>query len=244
MFACRKTPRPRERNLVVPVLSSLLNLPTFKPSNLPTLFSVSLFLASLTKNARNGVSALAASKECPHQYHSIAFTSSFVFMLLRTLVHHPKSQLFCFHTNTHSLRKTPGVGYPLIKLPPSSISQPCHPERSEGSAFSPIPHVLVSLHPCFVTSHSHESSFTSSTLSFPPVINHQSPVTKSCRIRTSAKRARNSRRIRTSKTQYLKPFRMNTYEKNGEGERVSVGPRVASRRIKLVSESASEVYKH
>jgi hypothetical protein len=38
-----------------------------------------------------------------------------------------------------------------------------------------------------------------------------------CRIRTSAKRAYNSRRIRTSKTQDLKPFRMNTYEKTGEG---------------------------
>ena len=37
------------------------------------------------------------------------------------------------------------------------------------------------------------------------------------RIRTSAKRARNSRRIRTSKTQHLKPFGMNTYRKTGEG---------------------------
>src|SRR5580704_15794384 len=38
------------------------------------------------------------------------------------------------------------------------------------------------------------------------------------RIRTSEKRARNSSRIRTSKTQDLKPFRMCTYRKRGRGE--------------------------
>jgi hypothetical protein len=48
MFACRKTPRPRKRNLVAPVLSSLINLPTFKPSNLQTPLCVSPFLATLT----------------------------------------------------------------------------------------------------------------------------------------------------------------------------------------------------
>jgi len=37
------------------------------------------------------------------------------------------------------------------------------------------------------------------------------------RIRTYGKRARNPLRIRTSKTQHLKPFRMNTYKKTGEG---------------------------
>src|SRR4029077_18415873 len=49
------------------------------------------------------------------------------------------------------------------------------------------------------------------------VTNHQSQFTKSFTIRTSAKRACNSRRIRTSKTLNLKLFRMNTYEKTGEG---------------------------
>jgi len=48
MFARRKTPRPRNRNLVVPILSSLLNLPNFKPANLPSLFCVSSFPATLT----------------------------------------------------------------------------------------------------------------------------------------------------------------------------------------------------
>jgi hypothetical protein len=46
---------------------------------------------------------------------------------------------------------------------------------------------------------------------------HHSLPTISFTIRTSEKRARNSRRIRTSKTQDLKPFRMNTYRKTREG---------------------------
>jgi hypothetical protein len=69
---------------------------------------------------------------------------------------------------------------------------------------------------------SHGSPLLASASSLPPVTSHQSQTTKSCRIRTSAKRACNSRRIRTSKTQYLKPCRMNTYEKTGRGERVSI----------------------
>src|SRR5271170_4236476 len=40
---------------------------------------------------------------------------------------------------------------------------------------------------------------------------------KPFRIRISKKYARNSRRIRTSKTQDLRFFRMNTYKKTGEG---------------------------
>jgi hypothetical protein len=35
---------------------------------------------------------------------------SFFFISLRTLLHLPKSQLFCSQTVPHSLRKTPGVG--------------------------------------------------------------------------------------------------------------------------------------
>ena len=47
---------------------------------------------------------------------------------------------------------------------------------------------------------------------------HSPLATKLLRIRTYEKRACNSRRIRTSKTQDLKPFRIRTYEKNrGEG---------------------------
>jgi hypothetical protein len=46
---------------------------------------------------------------------------------------------------------------------------------------------------------------------------HSPLATIPFRIRTSKKRARNSRRIRTSKTKDLKPFRIRTYEKRGWG---------------------------
>jgi len=54
--------------------------------------------------------------------------------------------------------------------------------------------------------------------SLPPFTSHQPKITKSCRIRTSEKRAPNLFRIRTSKTQDLKSFRIRTYKKRrGEG---------------------------
>jgi len=62
-----------------------------------------------------------------------------------------------------------------------------------------------------------ESPVTGSTLCLPRVTSHQSKITKSCRICTYEKRAPNPFRIRTSKTQHLKPFRMNTYEKTRGG---------------------------
>ena len=77
-------------------------------------------------------------------------------------------------------------------------------------------------------------------LSLPSVTNHQPPLTNLFRIRTYAKRARNSFGIRTYKTQHLKPFRMNTYKKRGGGAlsslkvlstlwpRVSAKPRVTT----------------
>jgi len=64
---------------------------------------------------------------------------------------------------------------------------------------------------------SHKSPVTASALFLPPVTGHQSQVTKSFTIRTYEKHARNSRRIRTSKTQDLKLFRINTYKKTGRG---------------------------
>jgi excinuclease ABC subunit C len=47
---------------------------------------------------------------------------------------------------------------------------------------------------------------------------HYPPATIPFRVRTSAKRARNSCRIRSFKTQDLKPFRICSYKKTGEGE--------------------------
>jgi len=54
-------------------------------------------------------------------------------------------------------------------------------------------------------------------LPVPPATSHQSQITKSFTIRTSAKHASNPFGIRTSKTQDLKPFRMNTSEKTPGG---------------------------
>jgi len=53
---------------------------------------------------------------------------------------------------------------------------------------------------------------------FPALATHHSSLaTIPFRIRTSGKLTRNSRRIRTSKTQDLKPFRIRTYRKTGVG---------------------------
>ena len=47
---------------------------------------------------------------------------------------------------------------------------------------------------------------------------YPAPVSIFFRIRTYVKHIPNPNRMNTSKTQGLKPFRMNTYEKTGEGE--------------------------
>ena len=85
-----------------------------------------------------------------------------------------------------------------ILLPP----QPAHPAESvPTSRFRSCPCSGGPLVPVFA--HAFHRRCSSSTIPF--------------RIRTSAKRACNSRRICTSKTHDLKPFRMCTYEKTGEG---------------------------
>jgi hypothetical protein len=67
----------------------------------------------------------------------------------------------------------------------------------------------------------HESPVGAPALFLPLVTSHQSQITKSCRIPTYENRARNCRRIRTSKTQDLKPFRIRTYKKRWGGALVS-----------------------
>jgi hypothetical protein len=131
--------------------------------------------------------------------------------------------------------------------PRSSHSNRRHPERSEGSAFlfSPIRVLTVFLaSPLFSYSyalfchHENDNLFVfrrfrtlsqkhpgwghllqTKIFSFGNLATHYSLLsTISFIIRTYEKRARNSRRIRTSKTQHLKPFRMNTYKKTGRGD--------------------------
>ena len=106
--------------------------------------------------------------------------------------------------NTATLSPLPATLTSRVKLNPF-VCHSCKKHPGWGAAIAVLP----------VTSH--KSPVTSSALFLPPAANHKSQVAKSFTIRTSAKRARNSRRIRTSKTQDLKSFRMNTYRKTGEG---------------------------
>jgi hypothetical protein len=213
MFACRKTSRPRKRNLVAPVLSSLLNLPAFKRSNLQTPLCVSPFPATLTDD--------------PQLTENPATLSPVPATLTSRVKHNP---FVC-----HSYKKHPGWGYtfqskiispfscsPVSNPNPSGIgtdeeTQGQHtigPAGSGGTANPGCPLPSFTAHGSRVT-------------------DHDSSVTKSCRIRTSAKPACNPCRIRTSKTQDLKPFRMNTYEKTGEGEKVSVPKSIAAHQARF-----------
>ena len=135
-------------------------------------------------------------------------------------------------------------------LPPPFHSNRCHPERSEGSAFlfSPIRALSVFLaSPLFSYSCAHFCHNENDNLFLfrrlhtrfskhpgggyplqPAIFSFRNLTTRysllstiSFTFRTYEKRARNSRRIRTSKTQDLKPFRMNTYKKTGRGAPVA-----------------------
>jgi len=107
----------------------------------------------------------------------------------------------------HSYRKHPGWGSHLsnerVRSVLGSFSDQDSPNTNRNS------------HPLLVTLHS--PLFAASAPFIPPVTGHQLQVTKSFIIHTYRKCACNSFRIRTSKTQHLKPFRMNTYKKTGEG---------------------------
>ena len=107
----------------------------------------------------------------------------------------------------HSYAKHPGWGSHLsnerVRRAPGSLSD--HDSRNTNH----------NSHPLLVARHS--PPVPASALFPPPVTGHQSQVTKSFIIRTYEKCVRNSFRIRTSKIQHLKPFRMNTYKKIGEG---------------------------
>jgi hypothetical protein len=107
----------------------------------------------------------------------------------------------------HSYKKHPGWGSHLsnerVRRAPGSLSDQDSPNTNHNS------------YPLLVAHHS--PPVAASALFLPPITAHQSQVTKSFIIRTYRKCSCNSFRIRTSKTQHLKPFRMNTYKKTGEG---------------------------
>jgi hypothetical protein len=151
----------------------------------------------------------------------------------------------------HSYRKHLGWGYAIFNFFVAQTSvcvllRQSASQRSAANDLQELENLAVHQIP------SHESAFTASALFLPPVKSHQSQITKSCRIRTYAKRASNSSRIRTSKTQHLKPFRINTYKKTGRGDPEgshrssqsllfrlhSRWPRVSSKRASIRSEGS------
>ena len=85
----------------------------------------------------------------------------------------------------------------------------------------PSPSIQYSSMPASCARHLPRSARHSSTrdlASFlPPVTSYASPIANSFRMRTCEKHVRKPSGMNTSKTQDLKPFRMNTYEKKGEG---------------------------
>jgi len=151
----------------------------------------------------------------PYNLQTIHFVSPFPATLTgRPQLHENKTTLsLAFATLTSPVKANPFVCHSCKKHRGVGIPSECHPERSEASAFS------RSLSPLPRQSHPAKGnpSKVVSALFLSLVTNHQPPVTNFCTIRTYEKCACKSRRIRTSKTQHLKPFRMNTSEKAPRG---------------------------
>src|SRR5580658_7805115 len=69
----------------------------------------------------------------PQESTSVSFHGTyapFVFILLRTLLHRRTCQPFSFHILPRSLRKTPGVGHPLLPCDLRAL----RPPRSDRGA--------------------------------------------------------------------------------------------------------------
>src|SRR5579859_5012862 len=132
------------------------------------------------------------------------------------LIENPAALSPVVATLTPHLHLNPFVCHSYKKHPGARIPSECHPERGEGSSFSrsfsPLPRQS---HP------SKGNPAIVAALSLPLVTSHQSRITNSFIIRTSIKPAHKLFRMNTSKTQHLKPFRMNTYRKTREGGRAA-----------------------
>jgi len=116
----------------------------------------------------------------------------------------------------HSYKKHPGWRGAIVNFFVAQTSA-CAPLGHLTPASSESKHPQVYKYLAVLPVTRHQSPATSWVRSLPPVASHQSQITNSFIIRTSAKCPHNSFRIRTSKTQHLKPFRMNTSEKTGAG---------------------------
>ena len=139
--------------------------------------------------------------------------------VVATLARHVRHNFFV----CHSYKKHPGRGAAIIKsfVAQTSVCALLRQSASKSSqAKDPLELEILAVLP--VTSlprpgRGPKSPVTASVLSLPPVTSHQSPITISFIIRTYIKSAHKLSRMNTSKTHDLKPFRMNTSEKTGEG---------------------------
>src|SRR5579859_3489947 len=181
-----------------PSPSSSGNFLTFQNSNISTF--------------RQGITSLIATAPLPsfpatlrrksQLIENPAALSRVVATLTRQVHHNP---FVC-----HSYKKHPGWRGAIVNFFVARTSV-CAPLGYNTTATSEAkqPQEFKNLAARPVTRH--QSPATSSVPSLPPVTSHQSRIT-------------NSFIIRTSKTQHLKPFRMNTYKKTGGGEAVRALP--------------------
>jgi hypothetical protein len=167
--------------------------PSLRPSSLRAL-SVSAFspLASPFDFELSTVNSL--SPRSAHQYHSTALAHPLFSYSCALFCHSENDNLFTFRRFHTLCPKHPGWGAAIVNFFVAQISD--------------LPVLPVT---------SNKSPVTTSALFPSPVTSHQSRVTKSFTIRTYERPAPNPFRIHTSKTQDLKPFRMNTYKKTGRG---------------------------
>ena len=221
-FRARRPLRPRSRLSCHPLLSCHPERSEGSAFRLSPLHALSVSAFSSFPCLRSGApsgrhSALGFSPLTPFpatltSHLQLAENKTTLSPAVATLTSRVKHKSFA----CHSYRKHPGWGYAifnsfvaqtsvcvLLKQHPSVNSAANDPQELKNPAVHQIT--------C------HESPLTASVLFLPPVTSHQSQVTKSCRIRTYEKPTPNPFGIRTSKTQHLKLFRINTYKKTGVG---------------------------
>jgi hypothetical protein len=129
----------------------------------------------------------------------------------------------CFHTVTHSFVPSKTLS-PIVSYPSTLFVQNSRGGVPPACARRPRP-ILYSVYPVYPEPRREprrqrsRSERSEGSASLPILATLHSPfATKSFTIRTSAKRARNSFTMNTSKTKDLKPFRIRTYEKTPGGE--------------------------
>jgi hypothetical protein len=125
-------------------------------------------------------------------------------------------------TSYSSVATAPLTPFPAtLRGKPQLIENPAALSRVVATLTRHVRHKPFVCHSYKKHPGSHLSSQRSFRSCFPRLnflpTRHSPLATKSFNICTSTKRACNSRRIRTSKTQDLKPFRMNTYKKTPGG---------------------------